>query len=116
RSRFRAFPAGFHSPRFGPVADLYGDLQDRRPDGDAQGGTPARYLPGIPRAVRQEAGDYWSRDDMNDMGSGRAERPLFEGADWEFNTIQRVHDAIERIAVDELGLDVYANQIEVIGT
>ena len=58
---------------------------------------------------------------MNDMGgdmggSIRAERPLFEGADWDFNTVQRVHDAIERIAVDELGLDVYANQIEVIGT
>ncbi len=43
-------------------------------------------------------------------------RPLFEGADWEFSTIQRAHDAIERIAVDELGLSVYPNQIEVIGT
>ena len=31
---------------------------------------------------------------MNDFGGGiRAERPLFEGADWEFGTIQRVHDA-----------------------
>ena len=54
---------------------------------------------------------------MNDFGGGiRAERPLFEGADWEFGTIQRVHDAIEKIAVGELGLDVYPNQIEVIGT
>ncbi|MDE2005495.1 MAG: SpoVR family protein [Rhodospirillales bacterium] len=43
-------------------------------------------------------------------------RPLFEGADWEFSTVQRMHDAIERIALDELGLDVYPNQIEVIGT
>ncbi len=43
-------------------------------------------------------------------------RPLFEGADWEFSTIQRAHDAIQQIAVDELGLDVYPNQIEVIGT
>ena len=25
----------------------------------------------------------------------RAQRPLFEGADWEFGTIQRIHDAIE---------------------
>jgi len=48
---------------------------------------------------------------MNDFGGTvRAERPLFEGADWEFGTIQRVHDAIERIAIDELGLDVYPNQ------
>ena len=54
---------------------------------------------------------------MNDFGGGiRAERPLFEGADWEFGTIQRVHDAIEKIAVGELGLDVYPNQIEIIGT
>ena len=46
----------------------------------------------------------------------RAERPLFEGADWEFSTIQRCHDAIQQIAVDELGLNCYPNQIEVIGT
>jgi hypothetical protein len=54
---------------------------------------------------------------MNDFGGGiRAERPLFEGADWEFGTIQKVHDAIEKIAVGELGLNVYPNQIEIIGT
>jgi stage V sporulation protein R len=46
----------------------------------------------------------------------RAERPLFEGADWEFGTIQRCHDEIEKIALKEMGLDVYTNQIEVIGT
>ena len=45
----------------------------------------------------------------------RAERPLFEGADWEFSTIQRCHDAVEEIAVKEMGLNVYPNQIEVIG-
>ena len=53
---------------------------------------------------------------MNDFGGGiRAERPLFEGADWEFSTVQRVHDAIEKIAIGELGLDTYPNQIEIIG-
>jgi len=46
----------------------------------------------------------------------RVERPLFEGAEWDFSTIQRVHDAVQRVAVNELGLDVYPNQIEVIGT
>lgn len=46
----------------------------------------------------------------------RAERPLFEGADWEFSTIQRCHDEISKIALGEMGLDVYTNQIEVIGT
>src|SRR3954467_14429751 len=45
-----------------------------------------------------------------------AERPLFEGADWEFSTIQRCHDAIETVALEDMGLDVYTNQIEVIGT
>ncbi|MGR4841875.1 SpoVR family protein [Rhizobium sp. LARHSG275] len=42
------------------------------------------------------------------------ERLLFEGADWDFSTLQRIHDACEEIALDELGLDVYPNQIEVI--
>lgn len=46
----------------------------------------------------------------------RAERPLFEGADWEFSTIQRCHEAIEQIAREDMGLDVYPNQIEVIST
>src|SRR5690348_2900710 len=52
---------------------------------------------------------------MNDSpGIVRAERPLFEGADWEFGTIQRVHEAIEKVALNDLGLDVYPNQIEII--
>ena len=46
----------------------------------------------------------------------KAERPLFEGADWEFGTIQRAYEAIERVALNELGLSVYLNQIEVIST
>ncbi|MDF2116217.1 SpoVR family protein [Roseiarcaceae bacterium H3SJ34-1] len=39
---------------------------------------------------------------------------LFDGADWNFGTLQRIHDACEHIALNELGLDVYPNQIEVI--
>ncbi len=39
---------------------------------------------------------------------------LFHGADWDFGTIQRIHDAVEAIGVGEMGLDVYPNQIEVI--
>ena len=42
-----------------------------------------------------------------------AER-LFEGADWDFATLQRILEACETIARSELGLDVYPNQIEVI--
>jgi spore cortex formation protein SpoVR/YcgB (stage V sporulation) len=39
---------------------------------------------------------------------------LFEGADWDFPTLQRIHDACEGIARSELGIDTYPNQIEVI--
>ncbi len=39
---------------------------------------------------------------------------LFDGADWNFDTLQRIHDACESVALNELGLDVYPNQIEVI--
>jgi spore cortex formation protein SpoVR/YcgB (stage V sporulation) len=39
---------------------------------------------------------------------------LFEGPEWDFDKIRRVHDAVEEIAVKELGLDVYPNQVEVI--
>jgi stage V sporulation protein R len=39
---------------------------------------------------------------------------LFQGADWDFLTLQRITDACEGIATSELGLDVYPNQIEVI--
>lgn len=47
------------------------------------------------------------------MTSASAKR-LYEGADWSFDTLQRIHDACEMIALDQLGLDVYPNQIEVI--
>ncbi|MBR0776435.1 SpoVR family protein [Bradyrhizobium diazoefficiens] len=39
---------------------------------------------------------------------------LFEGADWDFHTLQRITDACEEVAMKDLGLDVYPNQIEVI--
>ena len=39
---------------------------------------------------------------------------LFEGADWDFHTLQRITDACEEVATNDLGLDVYPNQIEVI--
>lgn len=39
---------------------------------------------------------------------------LFEGSDWTFDKLKRTYEAIEKIATDELGLDIYSNQIEVI--
>src|SRR6201996_1342272 len=42
-----------------------------------------------------------------------AER-LFNGSDWNFLTLQRIHDACGEIAHAELGLSTYPNQIEII--
>ncbi|MEM1069738.1 MAG: SpoVR family protein, partial [Planctomycetota bacterium] len=39
---------------------------------------------------------------------------IYRGSEWNFETLRRAHDAIEEIALGELGLDVYRNQIEVI--
>jgi len=41
---------------------------------------------------------------------------LFKGADWDFDLIRRVHDACGEVAINEMGLDPYPNQIEVITT
>jgi len=41
---------------------------------------------------------------------------LFEGSDWNFDTLARTYDAIEEIAVKDLGLEVYPNQIEIISS
>ena len=40
--------------------------------------------------------------------------PLFNGPEWTFDLLDRVYDAIEEIAVNDLGLDTYPNQIEII--
>src|ERR1700745_1378473 len=39
---------------------------------------------------------------------------LFNGPDWNFAALQRIHDACEEIARSELGLNTYPNQIEII--
>jgi len=48
------------------------------------------------------------------MTAAIARRPLFDGAEWEFDLLKKGYDAIEEIGVGELGLDIYPNQIEVI--
>src|SRR5450631_4734437 len=40
--------------------------------------------------------------------------PLFEGAEWNYDLLRKVFDAIEAIGIGEMGLNVYPNQIEVI--
>ena len=41
---------------------------------------------------------------------------LFEAAEWNFDTLKRTYDAIEAIAVGEMGLNPYPNQIELISS
>ena len=41
---------------------------------------------------------------------------LFDGSDWNFSTLSRTYDAIEKIALEELHLDVYPNQLEIISS
>ena len=41
---------------------------------------------------------------------------LYSEADWDFDTLKRVYDAIEDIALNDLGLNVYPNQIEIISS
>ena len=43
-------------------------------------------------------------------------KPLFEGSSWDFDTMRRTYDAIEEVAIEDLGLDVYPNQIEIISS
>ncbi|HIJ62396.1 MAG TPA: SpoVR family protein [Rhodospirillaceae bacterium] len=39
---------------------------------------------------------------------------LYQGSEWNFDTLKRVYDTVEEIALGELGLEVYPTQIEVI--
>jgi stage V sporulation protein R len=48
------------------------------------------------------------------MSESVQDRLLFKGSDWDFETLQCTYDAIEGIALSELELNVYPNQIEVI--
>ena len=51
---------------------------------------------------------------MSVATSDRSGKLLFQGLDWTFDTIQRCYDAIEKVAIEELGLDIYPNRIELI--
>ncbi len=42
--------------------------------------------------------------------------PLYKGSDWNFTLLEDVYEECEKIALDELTLDVYPNQLEVISS
>ncbi len=41
---------------------------------------------------------------------------LFEDAEWDFGVLDKVFDAVEDIALNDLGLETYPNQIEIISS
>ncbi len=41
---------------------------------------------------------------------------LFEGADWDFDTLARIYDGVAAIGYGEMKLDIYRPRIEVITT
>ena len=41
---------------------------------------------------------------------------LFETGEWTFDILKRTYDAIQEIAVGEMGLDPYPNQVELISS
>jgi len=43
-------------------------------------------------------------------------RLLFTGSEWSFEKLSRAYDAIETVALDDLGLDIYPNQLEIISS
>jgi stage V sporulation protein R len=45
-----------------------------------------------------------------------ATRLLFSGSDWNFRTLSHAYDVIETVAKEELGLDIYPVQMEVISS
>ena len=44
------------------------------------------------------------------------EQPLFEGRGWTLADLERIRDAVAEIGVDELGLSLYRNRIEIISS
>src|SRR3546814_7395227 len=68
------------------------------------------YLSGVPRAVPEARR---ARDGGAGM-SGTGKGLLFDGSDWDFDLIRRVHEAVAEVAERTLKLDTYPNQIEVI--
>jgi len=42
--------------------------------------------------------------------------PLFTSSDWDFETLEKVYKEIENVALNDLGLDTYPTQIEIISS
>jgi spore cortex formation protein SpoVR/YcgB (stage V sporulation) len=45
-----------------------------------------------------------------------SKKPLFEGSEWTFEKLRVAYAAIEDVALNDLGLEIYTNQIEIISS
>ena len=73
-----------------------------------EGGKPGSHLSSIPHVV------FTKIDREQSMTSKKNAAPLFAGCSWSFDLLGKSHDAISKIALDELELDIYPNPIEII--
>jgi spore cortex formation protein SpoVR/YcgB (stage V sporulation) len=64
------------------------------------------HFSGVPRAVREKYAG----------GGVSASSLLFSDSEWSFDRLRTTFDAIEDIAISDLGLNVYPNQIEIISS
>jgi stage V sporulation protein R len=53
---------------------------------------------------------------MSAAAKAKASAPLFTDPEWDFQALDRTYKAIEEIALNDLKLDVYPNQVEIISS
>jgi stage V sporulation protein R len=51
---------------------------------------------------------------MSATASATGRRALFEGGDWTLSDLHAIHEAVTEVGVEELGLSLYRNRIEII--
>ncbi len=104
--------------RQGVVARLFRARRERAQLRDEASDGARRHLPRLSRALRQTEpkGSHAMTSAIRRAPSGEAPASghLFEGAEWNFPLMQRVYAAVQGIALDDLGLNVFPNQIEII--
>lgn len=64
--------------------------------------------------TRQPIGVSRSGAYLSEVGTADSCKLLFSGADWDFDTLARIFEAVRQVGESEIGLDVYPTQIEVI--
>src|SRR5437667_5411081 len=75
-----------------------------------------RYSSRISRSVRQTVLQASQMTGALMTSFAKTSGQLFEDSDWNFEKLSRAYDAIEEIAREDLKLDTYPNQMEIISS